>query len=179
MKNIVLITGPAGCGLSSAEYVFEELGYYVVKNAPASTVKKIASDLAEQGVNNLVFFSTARSAKRVLEVFKNGKKKNFRFIILNCDKNELFKRFSLTRHVQPRSVIESISPNEAIERDVNDTLELTPFADFSIDTTSLTVLLLHRRLPHEHPHPQILLSVQRRYAGGSQGKGLDGKLHKL
>ena len=146
MKNIVLITGPAGCGLSSAEFVFEELGYYVVKNAPASTVKKIVTDLSTQGVNNIVFFSTARSAKSVLDAFKSAKKSNFKFIILNCDIDELLKRFSLTRHVQPRSVIESISPNEAIERDVNDTLELIPSANFYIDTTSLTVKQLRTRL---------------------------------
>ena len=146
MKNIVLITGPAGCGLSSAEFVFEELGYYVVKNAPASTVKKIVTDLSTQGVDNIVFFSTARSAKSVLDAFKSAKKSNFKFIILNCDIDELLKRFSLTRHVQPRSVIESISPNEAIERDVNDTLELIPSANFYIDTTSLTVKQLRTRL---------------------------------
>ena len=146
MKNIVLITGPAGCGLSSAEFVFEELGYYVVKNAPASTVKKIVTDLSTRGVDNIVFFSTARSAKSVLDAFKSAKKSNFKFIILNCDIDELLKRFSLTRHVQPRSVIESISPNEAIERDVNDTLELIPSANFYIDTTSLTVKQLRTRL---------------------------------
>ena len=146
MNNVVLISGPAGCGLSSAEFVFEELGYYVVKNAPASTVSKISDDLFKQGVNNIVFVSGSRTALKIHEALKNKKKINYRFILLNCNVDELFKRFTLTRHTHPRSVIESISPNEAIERDEKDTLELIPLADFYLDTTSLTVKQLRTRL---------------------------------
>ena len=41
MKNFIVITGPAGCGLSSAEYVFEELGYFVIKNIPSESVNVV------------------------------------------------------------------------------------------------------------------------------------------
>ena len=146
MKNIVVIAGPAGCGLSSAEFVFEELGYYVVKNIPAKTVDSVLSEVEKADIDSVCFVSHARNAKAIVERFKGLNNVKFRFIILNTSKEELFKRFALTRHVHPRSVIEKISPEQAIEKDVEDTLKIIPDADFYIDTTALTVKQLRGRL---------------------------------
>ena len=144
MKNVVVITGPAGCGLSSAEFVFEELGYYLVKNAPSGATRAIVDAIFKTGLENVAFVSHARNVKKVVDTFKNMEGIIFRLIILNCNEDELFKRFSLTRHTHPRSVIESISPSEAIKRDIADTLTVIPEADLYIDTTALTVKQLRR-----------------------------------
>ena len=45
MKNIVIMTGPSGSGLSSAEFVYEELGYYVIKNPTANSINAVLDDL--------------------------------------------------------------------------------------------------------------------------------------
>lgn len=146
MKNVVVITGPAGCGLSSAEFVFEELGYYLVKNAPSGATEAILDAVFKSGLENVAFVAHARNVKRVVNALKNRKDVNFRLIILNCNEDELFKRFTLTRHTHPRSVIESISPSEAIKRDIADTLVVVPDSDLYIDTTALTVKQLRGRL---------------------------------
>lgn len=146
MKNVVVITGPSGCGLSSAEYVFEELGYYVIKNAPSKSVDNIIDNLYLLDVKDILFVCQARNIKRVLAYLKSRDDIKLRFIILNCSEEELFKRFTLTRHTHPRTVIESISASEAIKKDIEDTLTVIPDADLYIDTTSLTVKQLRGRL---------------------------------
>ena len=148
MRNFVVITGPAGCGLSSAEYVFEELGYFVIKNIPPDSINEVVDKLLSKKnkLQNICFVSHAIGAKETIEVIKKRKDANFRIVILNCDKDELLKRYALTRRVNPRSVIQKISPTEAIEQDINDILSIVNEADYYIDTTSLTVKQLRANL---------------------------------
>ena len=35
MKKIYILTGPSGAGASTAKFVFEELGFYILENFPA------------------------------------------------------------------------------------------------------------------------------------------------
>ena len=146
MNNVVLITGPAGCGLSSAEFVFEELGYFVVKNAPSDSISFILNGLIEKDVKNIAFVAHVRSITKVIASLKSFNNINYRFILLNTSEEELLKRFTLTRHVHPRSVLYSISASEAIKKDVADALNVIPEADLYIDTTTLTVKQLRARL---------------------------------
>ncbi len=148
MKNFIVITGPAGCGLSSAEYVFEELGYFVVKNIPSESVNVVIDNLLskENKIKNICFVSHAIEAKATIETIKKRKDANFRIIIVNCDKDELLKRYALTRRVHPRSVTSKISATEAIEQDIQDILSVVHEADFYVDTTSLTVKQFRAKL---------------------------------
>lgn len=144
--NVVVLTGPAGCGLSSAEFVFEELGYYVIKNIPSVSAKLICESLIGKKIKNIAFICHSRNAKSIIENLKEITNINLRFILLNAKEEELMKRFTLSRHTHPRSVIESITPVVAIKRDIEDALVLIPEADLYIDTTSLTVKQLRARL---------------------------------
>ncbi len=148
MKNVVVITGTAGSGLSSAEYVFEELGYFVIKNVPPSSIDKVITDLLSPDVKlqNICLVVHAIGAKDSFKVLLDRKDARYRFIVLGCEEDELLKRYALTRRVHPRSVTEKISPNEAIKEDINDILEVRKHADLYIDTTSLTVKQLRVRL---------------------------------
>ena len=146
MRNVVVITGPAGCGLSSAEYVFEELGFYVVKNAPSDSMHTIMNVLINDDVKNIAFVAHIRSIQKVINAIREIPNINFRFILLNASEEELNKRFALSRNVHPRSVLENVDPAEAISRDIKDTLNIIPEADFYIDTTSLTVKNLRSKL---------------------------------
>ena len=146
MRKVVMLSGPAGCGLSSAEFVFEELGYFVVKNAPSRTIPAILDEIFKNDVDKVCFLVHARHAEKILKILKNYKDIDFRFVMLNTSKETLLKRFALTRHVHPRSVIEKMSPEQAIRKDVDDILQLIPEAHFYIDTTVLTVKQLRGKL---------------------------------
>ena len=148
MKNIVLITGSAGSGLSSAEYVFEELGYFVIKNIPPDTVNVVLDHLLNKDnrLNNICLTVHAIGAKETFKEIRNRNDANYRYIVLNCDRDELLKRYALSRRVHPRSVTENISPVKAIEEDISDILSVSKYADLFIDTTSITVKELRARL---------------------------------
>ena len=148
MKNVVVITGSAGSGLSSAEYVFEELGYFVIKNVPPTSVDKVVTDLLgpEVKIQNICLVVHAVGAKDTFKAILDRKDARYRFIVLNCEEEELLKRYALTRRVHPRSVAEKISPNDAIKQDISDILTVKKHADLFIDTTSLTVKQLRAKL---------------------------------
>ena len=147
MKNIVLITGTAGSGLSSAEYVFEELGYFVVKNIPPVSLNIVIDEfLRNKKYKNVAFVAHAINAKESIEAIKDRKDANYRFIILSCEKEELLKRYALTRRVHPRVVTQKVSPTKAIELDISEIQSVEKYANLFIDTTSLTVKQLRTRL---------------------------------
>ena len=147
MKNVVIITGPSGCGLSSAEYVFEELGYFVMKNVPSAAIDVIIDKYTKDSdMENICFVCHAIQAKNNVELLRKRKDINLRIVILNCDKNELLKRYTLTRRVHPRTVTQKISATEAIEKDIDSILEIVNLADLYIDTTALTVKQLRAKL---------------------------------
>ena len=145
MEDLILLTGPSGSGLSSAEFVFEELGYYVVKNIPVDAIDSALDSFIKSKFEKACFILPARSSPRALKVLQN-RKLDFRLIILNTSKEILLQRFALTRHVHPRTIVEKISPEEAIIEDVNDIMSIIPEAHLYIDNTSLTVKQLRARL---------------------------------
>lgn len=146
MRQVVLISGPAGCGLSSAEFVFEELGFFVVKNIPGKSVPIVLEEIFKNDVERVCFLAHIRNCHKILAQLKELSGFSFRFILLNTSKETLLKRFALTRHVHPRTVIEKLSPEKAIEKDVDNALQLIPEASYYIDTTVLTVKQLRGKL---------------------------------
>ena len=46
MKELVILSGPSGSGVSSSKFVFEELGYYVIDSAPANVTQALLDECA-------------------------------------------------------------------------------------------------------------------------------------
>ena len=141
MKNIVVIAGPSGSGLSSVEFVFEELGYLVIKNPTTNSINAVVDDLLNEKsrLNNFCLMLNAGSGKEIFEVLKKRKDASYRYIVLNCSEQELNKRYALSRHVHPRSARYKLSTSDAIKKDIQDILHIVNEADLYIDTTSLSV----------------------------------------
>ncbi len=147
MKNFVVVSGPSGSGLSSAEYVFEELGYLVIKNAPSNSINTVIDDLIKNYKNNdFCLMFSPKEAAFALDFIKKRKDIKFRLILLNCDKDELVKRYALTRHVHPLVASEKLSLPEAISKDIEELLSIDESANLYIDTTSLSIKQLRAAL---------------------------------
>ena len=95
MKNFIVITGPAGCGLSSAEYVFEELGYFVIKNIPSESVNVVIDNLLskENKIKNICFVSHAIEAKATIETIKKRKDANEQADLIKANKGRYRERY--------------------------------------------------------------------------------------
>ena len=141
MKNVVVIAGPSGSGLSSVEFVFEELGYLVIKNPTVHSINAVVDDLLNEKseLNNFCLMLNAGSGNEIFKVLKKRKDANYRYIVLNCSEYELNKRYALSRHVHPRSARFKLSLTDAIKLDIKDTLDIVNEADLYIDTSSLSV----------------------------------------
>lgn len=141
MKNVVVIAGPSGSGLSSVEFVFEELGYLVIKNPTVNSINAVVDDLLNEKseLNNFCLMLNAGSGNEIFKILKKRNDANYRFIVLNCSEYELNKRYALSRHVHPRSARFKLSLTDAIKLDVKDTLDIVNEADLYVDTSSLSV----------------------------------------
>ena len=148
MKNIVIMTGPNGSGLSSAEFVFEELGYYVIKNPPVNSIDAVLDDLVseENKFSNFCLMLNSANAEGIISTCKARNDANYRYIALNCSEVELNKRYSLSRHVHPRASAYGLSTSEAIRLDIDDLLSVVNQVDLYIDTSSLSVKQLRAKL---------------------------------
>ncbi len=139
MKKLFILSGPSGSGVSSSKFVFEELGYYVIDNAPSAVTKSILDSCADNNdAEGFCLLSRIDGAKSVVEIARNDKRFETKFILLSTEKDELIKRYALSRHAHPRSILHKMSLETAIDLDIKDTLSLTSIADYEIDTTRLT-----------------------------------------
>ena len=146
MNKLILLTGPSGSGLSSAKYVFEEAGFYIVENPPKSVIGDLllSFEKLSEKIHNFCIMINIAEARQSLEIIRKNKNFKCKTILLMASKQELIKRYALTRHAHVRSVMENIPLEKAIDLDLKDANELYPDVDATLDTSSLSIKLLRR-----------------------------------
>lgn len=149
MLEIVLLTGHSGAGKTTAQYVFEESGYLTMDNilpfALDATLDYLLS--VSNKHNKVLFIMQPQFAIEAIELIKTRRGNiSLKTIVLNCDYKILLKRFKLSRHVHPTSVLNKISLTDALNADKEYIEELKPLADYVIDTTTMEALDLRKFL---------------------------------
>ena len=125
MKKLFILSGPSGSGVSSSKFVFEELGYYVIDNAPSAVTKSILDSCASNNdAEGFCLLCRIDGANSVVEIAREDKRFETKFILLSTEKDELIKRYALSRHAHPRSILHKMSLEKAIDLDIKDTLAL-------------------------------------------------------
>lgn len=141
MRKIYTLTGPNGAGSSTAKFVFEELGFYILENFPA----KLAKDLVEKVLvdhpetEKVLLIPRIQDASSLCVELNDYKDIELCKILLDCNKDELIHRFTLTRHVHPRTVGTKMSLEKAIDSDLELVQKLKEQADLYIDTSKTTI----------------------------------------
>ena len=146
MNRLVVLTGVSGAGISSAKFVFEEEGYFVVENSPKEVIPHLLDSFNQRSdkIHNFCLILNLSEMKECMSLIKKDKRFKTKFILLMADQEELIKRYALTRHVHPKSVIENLPLEKAIEKDLIEANALVPDVDLSLDTSSLSVKLLRQ-----------------------------------
>lgn len=140
MNDLYILTGPSGSGVTNSKFVFEELGFYIVENAPS----ELTADILDLYIKNhyskrgLCLLPNIMWAKQVVDIAKKDGRFNVKFILLDTEKEELLKRYTLSRHDHPRANIVKITLEEAIVLDIQQAEVLSSCADLYINTTNLT-----------------------------------------
>ena len=146
MNRLIVLTGVSGSGISSAKYVFEEEGFFVVENPPKEVIPNLLESFTKRGdkIHNFCLILNLFEVKECISLIKQDKNFKTKFILLLTGKDELIKRYALTRHVHPRSAMENLPLEKAIDKDIDEANSLVPDVDLSLDTSSLTVKLLRQ-----------------------------------
>ena len=153
--ELFILTGPSGSGVTSSRFVFEELGFYIVDNAPGEVTKNILDAFLNKPFEGkgLCLLPNIKDAEEVVNVAKNDNRFKTKFILLDTKKDELIKRYALSRHDHPRAILSKMHLEEAIELDCKEAERLGSIADIYIDTTNLTSkelrTTLYARVKHQ------------------------------
>ena len=146
MNRLVVLTGVAGSGVSSAKYVFEEEGFFIVENPPYELLPNLLDSFAKRSdrIHNFCIILNVAELKACLPILRSNKAFKTKIILLMAGKQELIKRYALTRHVHVRSVMENLPLEKAIDKDLIDANALVPEVDLTLDTSSISVKLMRQ-----------------------------------
>lgn len=149
-QRLILITGPAGAGRSTALKALEDIGFEAIDNMPSSLIPRLvksplpaplalAVDARNRdfSVNAILALSAKLSALPMLD---------FEMVYLDCPADVLIRRFSETRRRHPLRPDDPI--RDAVEREIQLLAPLRARADVLIDTAAMTPHDLRQHLHH-------------------------------
>jgi UPF0042 nucleotide-binding protein len=148
VNRIVLVTGMAGAGRTTALKVLEDLGFEAVDNLPIGLLRKLVqaldpleADLAI-GIDprSRTFDAEALTAR--VERLRASGVADVRLLFLDCDDEVLRRRYSETRRRHPLAFDRSVEDGIAHERQIM--APIREIADQVIDSTMLTPADLKR-----------------------------------
>ncbi len=142
--DVVIVTGPAGAGRTTAIHALEDLGFEAIDNLPISLLPRLVSGppLTRSVVVGIDprnrDFAVDRLLASLAEIEAQAQSAPV-LVYLDCDAGTLIRRYSETRRRHPLSPTES--PLVGIDREVRLLAPLRLQADALVDTTLMT--------PHE------------------------------
>lgn len=149
--DVVVVTGMSGSGRSTAIHVLEDLGYYCIDNLPSALVEQFVGLFAgsHTGPSRVGLGMDVRDSGYVgawPSVRKALEKAGHRVTVVFLDSTDeaLTRRYSETRRVHPLGAGRDLQDAIRAERELLAPLERA--ADLVLDTTSMTVHDLKRRL---------------------------------
>ncbi len=145
--RVLLVTGISGAGKTSALKTLEDLGYEAIDNVPLSLLQNLVlprqRDFAGHGFERPLAIGVDIRTRdfgvepflRELDRLVGQSDVEVRVLFLDCDDEELCRRFSETRHRHPLAVDRPVSDGIAHERRL--VSQLRDRADVTVDTTGL------------------------------------------
>lgn len=150
-KRIIILSGMAGGGKSTAAKALEDLGFFVVDNLPPQLLETLIALVDQSGseVRRLAFVVDAREAtflKGFMPIWKRLQASNDEtsLVFLGAKDEILLRRFKETRRRHPSDEGEGL--RLAIQREYEHLKELEAHADWRIDTSELSVHELKRKI---------------------------------
>jgi len=148
-KRIVLVTGPAGAGRSSALNVLEDAGFEVIDNIPLRMLLSLLDAPGQLrplalGIDPRNRDFSTDMVNDLLSQLRARENLDVDLLYLTCSTDVLLRRFSETRRRHP--LAEADSPVEGIRREKELLVPVRANADILIDTSDLNVHQLREEL---------------------------------
>ncbi|MDR2508911.1 MAG: RNase adapter RapZ [Candidatus Ancillula sp.] len=152
MIEVTVITGLSGAGRSHTAGVLEDLGWFVVDNLPPKMILPLVKMMTQPGsttkrLATVVDVRTKNYFQDLEKVVQKLKKRGIqcRIIFIEASDSELVKRYEKVRRPHP---LQSKGGGilEAVQKERELTAKLRKSADAVIDTSSLSIHDLSRKL---------------------------------
>ena len=149
-RRIVIITGLAGSGMSTALKMLEDLGYEAVDNLPLSVVPTLVGERQEDerplamAIDSRTRDFSAANATAMLQGLTEDSARRVDFIFMECDTEILRRRYTETRRRHHLAVDRPVQ--DGIKRDRQLLEPLREHADIVVDTSISTIHDLRRQL---------------------------------
>lgn len=142
-RKLVLVTGFAGAGSSTALNILEDIGFLAVDNLPLALVSQLiglevetASRRVAVSIDGRTSGFDPKSLAMLISDLRARLGDGVMLVFLTASRDELYRRYNATRRLHPLShdgVDETLM--EAIDRDSVKMAEVEALADVVIDTT--------------------------------------------
>jgi UPF0042 nucleotide-binding protein len=140
VNRIVLITGLAGAGRTTASDAMEDMGFYVMENLPSLMIKSIVDGIKEAREDeiSLAIAVDLRDSKSISTLFETRtllreEGYSVHIVFLDADEDTIVRRFEQTR--RPHPYISSGALTKAIETERQLLSDVLAESDVHIDTT--------------------------------------------
>ena len=153
--KLILVTGTAGSGLTTALNILEDRGLQVVDNLPTALIDQLVALEVEAAGRQVAIGLDARTTGFALPVIHtlltNLRAKfgtAFKMVFINAGHADLVRRFNATRRQHPLAVgtDAATSLDDAIAADIIRMNEIDPLADVRLDTSGSKPADMRRQL---------------------------------
>ena len=139
--KLILVSGPAGAGRTTAIRSLEDLGFEAIDNLPLDLVQSVlkpekTSENIAIGLDTRGRDFSVEGLLDLLKVLSNLEHVDFELLYLSCTMEVLLRRYSETRRRHPLS--NGNSPHEGIEKELMLLEPIRNKADILIETSDLT-----------------------------------------
>lgn len=138
--QLLLVTGPAGSGRSTALKALEDVGFEAIDNMPTSLIPRLVEPSLQQslalGVDPRNRDFSVPSIMALVDSLARRAGSHFELVFLECDVVTLIRRFSETRRRHPLRPEEPVRAGIELERDL--LAPLRARADVLIDTSAMS-----------------------------------------
>lgn len=151
--EFLIVTGMSGSGKTNVMHFLEDMGYYCVDNLPPQLISKFADICAQTGKNveKVAIAVDIRVGDLINHISDNLNELKdqgvpLKVLFLDTADDVLLNRYKESRRRHPLDELSNGSLAMAISIEREKLCSLKEMADYSIDTSALSVASLHRKI---------------------------------